>query len=61
MINISIGALIAVMLTAAVIYIVKTKKKGNKCIGCPAAGCCSAMKESQAVCSSVGSNDGKKK
>ncbi|MBQ9142421.1 MAG: FeoB-associated Cys-rich membrane protein [Lachnospiraceae bacterium] len=25
---------------AAVIYIVKEKKKGVKCIGCPAAGAC---------------------
>ena len=29
------------VIAAAVIYIVREKRKGVKCIGCPAAGCCS--------------------
>lgn len=35
---------IAVIVGAAIAYIVRAKKKGAKCIGCPAAGCCSARK-----------------
>ena len=33
-------ALIVVLVGAAVAYIVKEKKKGVKCIGCPSAGTC---------------------
>lgn len=36
-----IVAVLAAAIGAAVVYIVKEKKKGRKCIGCPAAGCCS--------------------
>lgn len=34
-------AIVAVIILAAVVYIVKAKKKGVKCIGCPSAGKCS--------------------
>lgn len=40
MINIIVGLVIAAMLAAAVAYIVRAKKKGVKCIGCPAAATC---------------------
>lgn len=33
--------ILLVLVGAAVLYIRKEKKKGTKCIGCPAAGCCS--------------------
>lgn len=35
----------------AVLYIVKEKKKGTRCIGCPAAGNCSAHKGGKNTCS----------
>ena len=45
MINIVIGLIIAVILGVAIVYIVRAKKKGAKCIGCPAADvCCTAKK-----------------
>lgn len=42
MIDVILVLIIAVLLAAAVIYIIKAKKKGVKCIGCPAAGSCQA-------------------
>ncbi len=41
MINVIGGLVLAVILTAAITYIVKQRKKGIKCIGCPDAGSCS--------------------
>lgn len=32
--------IVAVIVGAASIYIVKEKKRGTKCIGCPSAGTC---------------------
>ena len=32
-------AILAVIITAAALYIYKAKKRGVKCIGCPAGGC----------------------
>ena len=40
MIDIAIALLIVGILSAAVTYIVHEKKKGVKCIGCPAGECC---------------------
>ena len=34
-------AILVLAIGAAVVYIIKEKKKGTKCIGCPAAGACS--------------------
>lgn len=34
----------------AVAYIVKAKKSGVKCIGCPSAGQCSGKEEGHTVC-----------
>lgn len=36
---------------AATVYIVKAKKKGVKCIGCPAGGNCSSKKDRNEQCS----------
>ena len=44
MTNIIVGLIIAAILGAAVAYIVREKKKGAKCIGCPASDCCSMKK-----------------
>jgi len=35
-------AILVLLIGGAVIYIVKAKKRGVKCIGCPAAGSCSS-------------------
>lgn len=35
-----VGILI-LLVGAAVFYLWKEKKKGNRCVGCPSAGCCS--------------------
>jgi len=39
--DIIFGAIIVLIIGLAVFYIVKEKKKGKKCIGCPMSGCCS--------------------
>lgn len=36
-----LAGILVVIIGAAVIYIVKAKKSGVKCIGCPAGGSCS--------------------
>ncbi len=36
--------ILVVLVGAAVRCIWKEKKKGNRCIGCPSAGCCSVKK-----------------
>ena len=40
--NLIVIALLIGIVGAAVLYLRKEKKKGVRCIGCPAAGCCSA-------------------
>ena len=40
MVNFIIAGILLVILGAAVIYIVKAKKNGAKCIGCPSSGNC---------------------
>lgn len=39
--NIILIVVIVAILASATLYIVKAKKKGVKCIGCPAGGKCS--------------------
>ncbi len=38
--NIVVSIILIAMVTAAILYIRKEKKKGVKCIGCPMAGNC---------------------
>lgn len=38
--DIAIGIIIALIVGGAVFYIIKEKKKGNRCIGCPYADSC---------------------
>lgn len=40
--NFIVGLIIVVIIGAAIAYIVKEKKKGAKCIGCPMAGACAS-------------------
>ena len=56
-----IGILI-ITIGAAVTYIVKEKKKGTKCIGCPSGGSCSSKNNGcSGGCSSCHSNAKEKK
>ncbi|MBO5220762.1 MAG: FeoB-associated Cys-rich membrane protein [Clostridia bacterium] len=47
--NIIATVIVVAILGAAIAYIVKAKKSGKKCIGCPD-GCCTATKK-EASCS----------
>ncbi len=46
MVDLIVILILAVIVGSAVLYIVKEKKKGTKCIGCPMAGQCSRTCES---------------
>lgn len=37
--NIIISIILIAVVGAASLYIIRERKKGNKCIGCPAGGC----------------------
>ena len=50
MINFVVLGIIAVIFAAAVVYIVKEKKRGVKCIGCPAAGTCASKNNGNTEC-----------
>lgn len=41
MVDVIVIVAVAIVVGAAVAYIIKEKKRGTKCIGCPAAGTCS--------------------
>ena len=38
--NFIVIAILTIIVGCAIVYIVKEKKKGNRCIGCPAAATC---------------------
>ena len=42
MIDFIVGAVLVLLVGAAIAYIVKEKKRGVVCIGCPSAGTCGA-------------------
>lgn len=42
--NVIVIGILLVLVGAAVLYIWKKKKKGTRCIGCPAAGHCQASR-----------------
>ncbi len=44
MADLIVAILLVLIIGIAVVYIRKTKKCGTKCIGCPAAGKCTAKK-----------------
>lgn len=50
MANIIVIAVVSVMIGAAIAYIVKEKKKGVKCIGCPAAAECAKRQNAASDC-----------
>ena len=51
MADLFVVAILAVVVGAAIVYIVKAKKKGTKCIGCPAAGNCAGKNPEDLGCS----------
>ena len=53
-----VGAILVLLVGAAIRYIVKEKKKGTVCIGCPSAGTCGAKnRPGTAGCSCSGISD----
>ncbi len=45
MTDIIIGLIVAVIIGGAMTYIIKAKRRGVKCIGCPTAGSCGVQGE----------------
>ncbi len=49
--NVIVIGILVILIGSAVAYIVKAKKNGAKCIGCPASGSCSSCGDKkQASC-----------
>lgn len=44
MIDLIVIGILVILVGIAVFYILKEKKKGQKCIGCPSSGCCTRKK-----------------
>ena len=58
--NIIIIAVILLIVGLAVFYVIKAKKSGKKCIGCPDSGTCGASSKASACscgCSGCASKD----
>lgn len=55
--SIIIVVIVAAIVAAAVRYIIKEKKRGVKCIGCPLAGECSAKNKAENGCSCHGDSE----
>ncbi|MBO5229091.1 MAG: FeoB-associated Cys-rich membrane protein [Lachnospiraceae bacterium] len=53
-------AIVVLIITAALVYIIREKKKGTKCIGCPSAGACNVKAAAGNGCSSCGCCSGEK-
>ena len=61
MTDIIIIAIVLIIVGGAVFYIVKVKKNGAKCIGCPAAGNCQGKNSGKSACACGGQTDAKDK
>lgn len=57
MTDVIIVAVVGVIIALAAGYIVKAKKSGKKCIGCPDSACCPSSKDGG--CSCCGSQEKK--
>ena len=42
--TIIVAAIIVAILGLAILYVIRSKKKGGKCIGCPSSGGCPSAK-----------------
>ena len=51
MADVIVVGVLLIIVGAAVWYIIKSKKSGVKCIGCPAAGNCAGKNHSDSGCS----------
>ncbi len=58
MVDFVIIGIVILILGGAVAYIVKAKKKGAKCIGCPAGGMCSGNCSENCAESCAGNDNG---
>ncbi len=54
MTDVIVAIILLVIIGIAVVYIIKAKKKGVKCIGCPAAGKCAGAKGGNSKCNCKG-------
>lgn len=52
--NIIIAAVVLAIVALAVFYIIKAKKSGKKCIGCPDSASCSAKEGGCSCCCGCG-------
>ena len=59
MTDIIIIGILLIVVGGAIFYIVQAKKKGAKCIGCPAAGNCPSRAGSKKPCGCGSQNDTK--
>ncbi len=50
MADLIVGIILLIIVGAAIRYIVKQKKKGVKCIGCPSASVCAAKMNGNGTC-----------
>lgn len=50
MANFIVAAVLLAAVGMAVTHIVKAKKSGVKCIGCPSGGCCGGKKDGSSGC-----------
>jgi hypothetical protein len=50
LVNIVATLVVVAILGGAVAYIIKSKKSGVKCIGCPSGGCCPSAKNGGCGC-----------
>lgn len=50
MTDLIVAGILFIIIGAAVTYIIKAKKSGAKCIGCPADGKCSGRKDGHSGC-----------
>lgn len=57
MVDIIVGGIIVLLVGGAVLYVVKEKKKGVRCIGCHCAGECSKSSGNSCQCQSAKTMD----
>ena len=55
--NIIVGGIIVILVGGAIWYIVREKKKGVRCIGCPSAGKCGKGSCNSCQCQSAKTTD----
>ena len=48
--NVIVATILVVIVSVAIIYIIKEKKKGTVCIGCPNAGTCASKQHEKTGC-----------